>query len=283
MAKPWSKNIVGYMRHQKFLALTANAIALWDEGKDHCAERLTDGLITKEALTTFRFRSPKAVALLTTSCGEKPDGTPYSPLWEKHDIGYKMHDYLEHNDSYEVVTARIERAEIRRVAEKNRQAAYRASQKLPPVEHEPDVTRNVQRDTPRTSRVKYEPVTPTTEAVSVPSVAKEQQQVGDIPRPMAPIHTSHKRHVVCGKVCLHESQFDEFVRRRSGAREVVRTWAAAVVDDWTSGAHADDEPGDAFDFWRARYADTWPASSAAAQKPQQINPGPVYQKAPRSA
>lgn len=82
-------------------------------------------------------------------------------------------------------------------------------------------------------------------------------------RPMAPIHTSHRRHVVCGRVCLHESQFDEFVRRRNGAREAVRTWAASVVDDWTQGAHAAEEPGDSFDFWRARYAETWPTSAAA--------------------
>jgi hypothetical protein len=127
MAKPYSKNQVGYMRHRKFLALTGNAIALWDEGKDYCSEHLTDGLIPFEAVKGFRFSGRKSIDLLTSSCGSKPDGTPYAPLWEPHDVGYKMHDYLEHNDSYEVVQKRIAQADERRDKENKRKAGWRAA------------------------------------------------------------------------------------------------------------------------------------------------------------
>jgi hypothetical protein len=125
MAKPYTKTIVGYMRHRKFLALNANAIALWHEGKDYCSEHLTDGLIPTEAVRGFRFRGAKAVDLLKSSCGSKPDGTVYAPLWEVHPVGYKMHDYLEHNDSYEVIQARMERADVDRDWDRRRKQLYR--------------------------------------------------------------------------------------------------------------------------------------------------------------
>lgn len=105
--KPWAKVEIGRMRHPKFLALSGNAIALWDEGKDYCDEHQTDGIIPGEALKTFRFRGVKSIALLIQSCGQKTDGTPYAPLWTAHAHGYRMHDYLDHNDCREVVLARI--------------------------------------------------------------------------------------------------------------------------------------------------------------------------------
>lgn len=114
------------MRHPKFLALNGNAIALWDEIKDYCDEHHTDGLVTHEAFRTFRFHGKKSMALLTTSCGLKPDGTPYAPLLEAHPVGFKMHDYLDHNDCREAVLARMEAAEGRRDADRARKAEWRA-------------------------------------------------------------------------------------------------------------------------------------------------------------
>lgn len=90
------------------------------------------------------------------------------------------------------------------------------------------------------------------------------------PRPMAPIHdASHKKHAICGRVCLYASQFNEFVRRRNhdNADTEVRQWAAGVVDAWTSGAFATVEPGDSLDFWKARYAEQWPAAAIGPVKP----------------
>lgn len=133
MAKPWARLEIGYLDHPKFLALTANAICLWHEGKNYCEKFHTDGLIPKDALKLFRFAGQKSVAMLLTGYGQKPDGTPYKPLWEKHPVGYKMHDYLVYNDCREEVLARLDDAddiaELRREANKRRQGEYRERRK----------------------------------------------------------------------------------------------------------------------------------------------------------
>lgn len=126
MAKPWGRLELNFINHPKFLALTANAIALWLEGKNWSDMQHTDGLIPKEALHTFRFRGVKSIKLLTCSCGSKPDGTPYQPLWQTMEgFGFKMHDYLNHNDSRDVVLARIGRAEDLRDADRERKRLAR--------------------------------------------------------------------------------------------------------------------------------------------------------------
>lgn len=127
MAKPWAKVQVGRMRHRKFLALNGNAIALWDEIKDYCDEHLTDGIVPLEAFKTFRFAGKKSMSLLTASCGHKPDGTEYAPLLEPHGLGFKMHDFLEHNDCRDKVLARMARAEQVKVEDRDRKAAARAA------------------------------------------------------------------------------------------------------------------------------------------------------------
>lgn len=137
MPKPWAKLEQNFINHQKFLALNSNAICLWLEGKNYCDIYMTDGMIPKTALKTFRFEGPKAIELLTTSCGRKPNGEAFAPLWEAVDVGgvgyYRMHDYLLHNDCRDEVLVRLEDAEdaaaIRRAANKERQAKYRAERK----------------------------------------------------------------------------------------------------------------------------------------------------------
>lgn len=134
MAKPWARYEIGFINHDKFLALTANAIALWLEGKDYCDRQFTDGMMPAATVKAFRFYGRKSMELLTTSCGEKPgDGRPYAPLWEPHPIGFKMHDYLEHNDCREEVLARIgdvaDVAELRRLANRERQRKFREERK----------------------------------------------------------------------------------------------------------------------------------------------------------
>lgn len=156
MAKPYTKTVVGYMRHRKFLALNANAIALWHEGKDYCSEHLTDGLIPTEAVKGFRFRGAKAIDLLIASCGSKPNGDVYAPLWERHPVGFKMHDYLEHNDSYEVVQKRIAKVDEKREGDRRRQLEHRARQDERRREDR-------RRDNAVMSRVTSSPVTVSTE------------------------------------------------------------------------------------------------------------------------
>jgi hypothetical protein len=56
--------------------------------------------------------------------------------------------------------------------------------------------------------------------------------------------------------------FDEFVRRRNtlNADSEIIDWALVIDKDWSDGGRfADAEPGDAYSFWKARYAEKWPA------------------------
>lgn len=251
--KPWARIEVGRMRHPKFLALNGNAIALWDEGKDYCDEHHTDGLIPREALKTFRFSGPKSIAMLTASCGQKPDGSAYVPLWEPHPVGFKMHDYLDHNDCREQILSRMERADERRDTEAKRKADWRSKKK-----DKADLSHGTLHGTATS------PSRSTTEPVPEPETSTPPD--GGVPpvRAMAPIHDrSHRSHAHCGRVCLHASLFSEFVRRRNHAdadREV-RDWALAVDREWSDGGpHAQDEPGDPFEFWKARYAERWPVT-----------------------
>lgn len=86
----------------------------------------------------------------------------------------------------------------------------------------------------------------------------------------APIHDiSHRKHAHCGRVCLPASLFGEFVRRRNHAdadREV-RDWALEVEHEWSDGPRAGDEPGDPFEFWKARYSEKWPSSKVDPRLP----------------
>lgn len=127
MAKPWARIEVGYWDHIKFQSLNANAICLWHEGKNYCDKHHTDGLLPLVVVRQFRFYGKKVVDALATSCETpKPDGTRYAPLWETHAVGFKMHDYLDHNDCRDVVEARMAAAEARRAAERARKADWRA-------------------------------------------------------------------------------------------------------------------------------------------------------------
>lgn len=90
---------------------------------------------------------------------------------------------------------------------------------------------------------------------------------GDAPARPRLHDTSHRNHAHCGRVCLHSSLFDEFVRRRNhpGAQRELDAWTTEVEREWgPDGPRASEEPGDPFAFWKARYEDKWPSSRSAA-------------------
>jgi hypothetical protein len=145
VAKPWGRIELDYINHDKFKAINANAICLWHEGKNYCDLRLTDGLIPTATAKHFRFHSKKAIEMLTTSCGPKPGADqPYAPLWEVvSGFGWKMHDYLEHNDCRDEVQERLARYEEERARKKANQKAWRERQKFERRANWPTVTDNV--------------------------------------------------------------------------------------------------------------------------------------------
>jgi hypothetical protein len=93
----WIRLDDDYIYHPKFVALSANAFRLWHEGMAYCRKLLTDGLIPRAALKTFRYAKRAHVDELMT-----PVGDGLAPLWEPvADFGFKVHDYLIWNRSRE--------------------------------------------------------------------------------------------------------------------------------------------------------------------------------------
>jgi len=280
MAKPWARLEIGYLSHPKFLALNANAICLWHEGKNYCDAHHTDGLIPRDALRMFRFRGRKALALLLASCGPKPDGTSYAPLWESHPIGYKMHDYLDHNDCRDEVLARLDDAEdvkaLRRIANKERQAKYRAERKariaaLSVTPIVTPVTRDNERDSTRD----------VTRTCSTPTETETQTETSRVRTPATrPASLVGRRNLSAaweGPRGIHvpQRQHDRFVALRNGNESELWDWYADVAEAFAYGARKGEEPGaNMFKFWDARYEERWPAAGA---KPKDA--GPVYIKA----
>ena len=184
MPKPWSKLEIDFIDHPKFQALSANAIALWLEGKNYCDKHATDGLIPAHALKMFRFSGRKSIQMLMTSAGLKDaSGATYQPLWVDHPVGFKMVGYLEYNPCREEVLARRadaeDAAEIRKLANKERQAKFRQERKAK-LERARNADRNALRNAPVT------PVTPTpTVPVTTTATDKKKELPAERKEPSA--------------------------------------------------------------------------------------------------
>ncbi len=152
--KPWAKYEVNFINHDKFRAITANAICLWLEGKNYADDKLTDGLLPAYEVKHWRFYSQKSVALLTTSCGIKP-GTdcPYAPLWESVDgFGFRMHNYLDHNECRDRALERIAQADRERELDREYKRRARATkQAIREADVRPDRQPDRQPDSDRTA------------------------------------------------------------------------------------------------------------------------------------
>ena len=99
----WMRFDDGGIDHPKFLALSHAAFRLWVEGCCYCNKHLTDGLLSRLALKGFRYSSRNRIEeLLSVS------------LWENHPVGFKVHDFLDFNDSRDVVLRKREEARSRR-------------------------------------------------------------------------------------------------------------------------------------------------------------------------
>jgi len=72
---------------------------------------------------------------------------------------------------------------------------------------------------------------------------------------------AHRAHAVCGRVCLHTTQFEEFTRLSgkpdSEADAYVRQWALAVLAAWPESQAIGD---DAWAFWRLRWGEAHPST-----------------------
>lgn len=106
---PWIRIDENAMDHPKFVALSANAWRLWCEGQSYCQKHLTDGVIPRQVLKGFRYYSPTSLKLLTATLVPGK-----GPLWEGAGDGVLVHDYLDWNDSREIVMKARQEARDRR-------------------------------------------------------------------------------------------------------------------------------------------------------------------------
>src|SRR5262245_15468920 len=178
LAKPYAKVEIGYTKHPKFIVLDAWAFSLWHEAKDWCAMHHTDGLIPRDALKAFKYARKAAVVQLLTAVVPHGNGL-LAPLWEIHEIGFKMHDYLEHNDCREVVLARIadadDKRELRNLKNRDRQRAFRERRK---AAIEAKLNGECNAESSVTSVTVTPPLsTPTTTTTTTVQILKEQESV----------------------------------------------------------------------------------------------------------
>lgn len=246
----------GAMSHPKILGLSDKAFRLWVWGLCYSQMHLTDGYIPLAALPP---RLKAAVPMLMA---------PYPILWEvseRQDGGFQVHDYGDWNDVKAVVVKN-------RQAAKDRMQKRRASDPPPPdgsVENMSDVRSGTFAPNVLVGRS----VTSSGSSVSEKGSGEKPARTGSgvlsgaLPR-------DHMRHAICGRVCLHETQFEQFVKKLGGDKSAdrVRDWANALMVIW--GEHGDKRnitiQGNNFAWWDARWTEWQGSPKAAAGSPSLV-------------
>ncbi len=100
----WVRIHDGAMSHLKIVSLSDSAFRLWIRGLCYCQSALTDGLIPHAALAQMGAKRRDVAALETAG------------LWDQHERGFAVHDYLAWNDCREKVVERQEKARLRKEA-----------------------------------------------------------------------------------------------------------------------------------------------------------------------
>ena len=113
----WVRIHDGALSHPKIGGLVdlGHPFDLWVWGLTHCQMHLTDGFIVSDLL-------PKPALKAATELVRRG-------LWETHDLGWKVHDYLTWNDCREVVLERQAKAKERKEAWKDKQKQVRAERR----------------------------------------------------------------------------------------------------------------------------------------------------------
>lgn len=221
--------------NKKFLAAGPAPSWLWVCGLLYCQDGLTDGFIPEAAIDYLGVRGARRLVPHLVKV----------QLWEPVDGGYQVHDYLEHNRSAAEVGAL---RGARQAA--GSQGGLTTAQALRDLRA---------KATASAAANAVVPAAPSTYTGTETSTETEGRSAPA--RPGAPLvdQREHRKHAHCGRVCLHAALFGEFVRRRNhpGADREIRDWCAEIEARWS---RSDEEPGDSFDFWRARYEEQWPAA-----------------------
>lgn len=99
---------LGFTRHRKVYALSAEAFRLWVSSVDHAREQTTDGAITDIDMDVIPH-CPRRGARRDKLVGE----LERAGLWERVEDGWQIHDFLDWQDSSTFVRTKRQRARER--------------------------------------------------------------------------------------------------------------------------------------------------------------------------
>ena len=115
----WVRIHDGALGHPKITGLIdlRNPFTLWVWGLTHCQMHLTDGLIVRDAIQKSALKAAEELVRRR--------------LWEGHDLGWKVHDYLRWNDCREKVVDRQDKARKRKEDWDEKRRQKRVSNAVP--------------------------------------------------------------------------------------------------------------------------------------------------------
>jgi hypothetical protein len=183
------------MGNVKIMRLSASAFRLWVHGLSYCQVHLTDGLIPREAL---RFLAAKR-ADVDMLCSVLVDGK--APLWEIIDgFGFKVHDYLEWNDSKELI-------EKKRQGGRDRMSRYRTEHLAEPTYVVSNAVSNALRNAHSASGVV---LSTNVSPIQNPEGVQGKPSVGDV-RSLPEPRRAPRRDGDFGRIYLHRWQQESLI------------------------------------------------------------------------
>jgi len=147
----WVRIHDGAMGHPKIVGMFdwRDPFHVWIWGMSHCQSHLTDGFITADAVPANGRKS--AAALVARR------------LWESAENGWRVHDYLEWNDSRDTISRKRNEAKERMSAARVRSSSVRANEHTNTSRTSAEVLRGVGSSSFRSSERKEPPMNGTTD------------------------------------------------------------------------------------------------------------------------
>jgi hypothetical protein len=109
----WVRIHDGAMTHPKVLGLSDRAFRLWVWGLTYAQQHLTNGWLPTLAIPAALAKSVKDLVM--------------AALWEPIETGFQIHDYLDWNDSRELVTKKRHDAKERMASARERSSSVRSN------------------------------------------------------------------------------------------------------------------------------------------------------------
>jgi len=240
--------------HPKFQIAGAQASWLWVLGIIYCRNMESDGFIPSASLKALGYQHDNAddAARLLVEAG----------LWVVEDHGWRVHDYLDYNDSAEQIAEM--REQKRSNGAKGGRARAAALRSRVPQRREADVKQGA------TTSAKQNVAIPD----PYPYPDPNKQQASTNARGTSLVQRRRLNAAFEGaRVDVPTSLHLEFIRllNRPTAEQELLKWYGDINLDWSEGEHKGvSTGGDVFAFWRARFSERWPSppTPSTRKRPQ---------------